>query len=317
MNVRNVLIFGGAGFIGSHYRSFLEDFQSTIKVISLDLKEDSKICDVRKIIDLEGDFSENDVIINLAAIHTTPGHPDHEYFETNILGAENICEFADRVGIKNIIFTSSIAPYGPSEELKEETTLPKPNSPYGISKLVAEYIHKEWAAKSEERKLLIIRPGVVFGKGENGNFTRLAAAINKGIFFYPGRRDTIKACIYVKELVYQSWNLLECQSEQVETYNFTYEPAKSIKQIAEELANVMNKKKPSLLVSTWLLKVTAKVFQMVGLGGLGIHPDRVKKLMVSTNISGRRLRETITEYKFGFEEAIKDWRNDCAGDELK
>lgn len=70
-------------------------------------------------------------------------------------------------------FTSSIAPYGAAEELKEETTLPMPNTPYGISKLVAEKIHQTWQAGGEGRQLTIVRPGVVFGRGENGNFTRL------------------------------------------------------------------------------------------------------------------------------------------------
>lgn len=46
--------------------------------------------------------------------------------------------FAERYGIRKILFTSSIAPYGAAEELKTEETIPMPNTPYGISKLVAE-----------------------------------------------------------------------------------------------------------------------------------------------------------------------------------
>ena len=86
-------------------------------------------CDVRKPIELDVPVSSEDVIFNFAAVHRTPGHPDHEYFETNIRGAENVCAFAERHGIKKIVFTSSIAPYGAAEELKGETTLPTPNTP--------------------------------------------------------------------------------------------------------------------------------------------------------------------------------------------
>ena len=39
-----------------------------------------------------------------------------------------------------MIFTSSIAPYGPSEELKTESSLPVPQTPYGASKLEAESV---------------------------------------------------------------------------------------------------------------------------------------------------------------------------------
>ena len=44
----------------------------------------------------------------------------HEYFETNIKGAENICNFARETNVNKIIFTSSIAPYGTWEEENTE-----------------------------------------------------------------------------------------------------------------------------------------------------------------------------------------------------
>ena len=146
--------------------------------------------------------TEDDVIFNFAAVHRTPGHEDHEYFETNIRGAENVVAFAEKWNIKKIVFTSSIAPYGAAEELKKETTLPTPNTAYGISKLVTEKIHEKWQnGDAAHHQLTIVRPGVVFGKGENGNFTRLYWAIRGHKFAYPSRKDTIKGCIYVKELV--------------------------------------------------------------------------------------------------------------------
>ena len=36
------------------------------------------------------EYSKNDVIFNLAAIHKTPGHPDKDYFETNIFKNGNV-----------------------------------------------------------------------------------------------------------------------------------------------------------------------------------------------------------------------------------
>ena len=101
--------------------------------------------DIRKPIEnLPFTPTEDDVIFNFAAVHRTPGHEDHEYFETNICGAKNVVAFAEKWNIKKIVFTSSIAPYGAAEELKKETTLPTPNTAYGISKLVAEKIHEKW-----------------------------------------------------------------------------------------------------------------------------------------------------------------------------
>jgi nucleoside-diphosphate-sugar epimerase len=313
MSERNVIIFGGSGFIGTHFQNYLRDTKG-INVYCFDWKSSNplEVLDVREEIRINQDFSSDDLIINLAAVHTTPGHPDHEYFETNMLGAKNVCEFAERGGIGNIIFTSSIAPYGASEEEKTEDTLATPNTPYGISKLVAEHIHKEWAAKDKSRRLMILRPGVVFGKGEGGNFTRLAKAISKGLFFYPGRKDTIKACIYVKELVYQSWALFNNQTEAVKTYNVAYEPALTIEQIASGIADVQRKSAPKIVISSLVLKFAAVVLKVTGVGSaIGIHPDRVKKLMLSTNISGKKLQEASEGYKYSFQEALTDWYNDC------
>ena len=107
--------------------------------------------------------------------------------------------------------------------MKKETTLPTPNTPYGISKLVAEKIHTIWQAKSQqERQLTIVRPGVVFGKRENGNFTRLYWGIRGHKFMYPGRKDTVKACIYVKELVRFMLYRLEHHEEGVEPVSYTH-----------------------------------------------------------------------------------------------
>ena len=64
------------------------------------------------------DIKDVDLIIDLAAIHKEPGHNEIEYFQTNVNGSKNICEFAKNVNCKNIIFTSSISVYGPGDHEK-------------------------------------------------------------------------------------------------------------------------------------------------------------------------------------------------------
>ncbi len=291
LKIRNMVafVFGGSGFIGTHLIELLYSKGFT-EIYNLDLKENNHngkckfvLADVRKKIDVSSFLNISDaVIFNLAATHRTPGHPDFEYFETNILGAENVTEFASAIGANRIVFTSSIAPYGASEEEKFETTLPTPNTPYGISKLTAEKIHLIWHAQdSLRRKLVILRPGVVFGKGENGNFTRLFWAIKKKRFFYPGRRDTIKGCIYVKDLCNIAVDAISHdKSTSSLLLNCTYYPAPTIAQIVSVISSEINVKEPKLLVNGRFLKTVASIAYLFGGGVLGIHPARVKKLMV-------------------------------------
>ena len=268
--------------------------------------------DVRNPIDFDFDPTKDDIIFNLAAVHRTPGHEDYEYFETNIKGAENVVEFAERYGIKKILFTSSIAPYGAAEELKEETTLPTPNTPYGISKLVAEKIHEKWQAVDSKRELTIVRPGVVYGKGEHGNFTRLYWGIRKRYFFYTGRRDTIKACIYVKELVrFIKYRMIDNSYPGVDVFNCTFEPAYRIDEICETIMKATDIKRHIMLIPSCLLMTAARILGPIGGKKIGIHPARVKKLMISTNICGKKLAACGYKFYYTFEESIKDWYDDC------
>ena len=313
----NYYIFGGSGFIGSHLVSCIREQNTTTTIYNLDIVKSNHNnqsifirCDVRNLIEIDVSVSSNDVIFNLAAIHRSPGHPDYEYFETNIHGAENVCAFAEKHGIQKIVFTSSIAPYAASEELKEESTLPTPNTPYGISKLIAEKIHEIWQARNSSRRLLIVRPGVVFGKGENGNFSRLYWAIRKRSFFYAGRTDTIKACIYVKDLVHFMLTMIGKQQLGTELFNCGFYPAYSIKQIVEAIKKATGLKRNIIKINASLLTATASVISVLGGKKLGIHPARVKKVMISTNISSKKLALSGYCFKYTFEEALTDWFND-------
>lgn len=332
----NYFIIGGTGFIGTHLANLLKEVYPECHIYNLDIigpsislstlkdyktelhdgqRQDSTFvyCDVRKNIILpeEVNITSDDVIFNFAAVHRTPGYPDYAYFETNICGAENVCAFAEKFGIKKIVFTSSIAPYGAAEDLKTEETLPTPNTPYGISKLVAEKIHTIWQAKKpNERQLTIVRPGVVFGKGENGNFTRLYWGIRGGKFFYPGRKDTIKACIYVKELVRFMLYRLEHHDEGVELYNCTFEPAYTIEQIVETMKKATGMRRTLIKIPGGLLMAVAGIVGLLGGKALGICPARVKKLMISTNICGKKLADSGYKFHYTFEEAIRDWYKD-------
>lgn len=327
----NYIIFGGSGFIGTHLIHMLktECMKPGDKIYDLDIvmpgeegvvpgvvEKNEEVeyirLDVRKPIEFEFQSTKDDVIFNLAAVHRTPGHPDNEYFETNILGAENITTFAEKYNIKKILFTSSIAPYGAGESLKKETTIPTPNTPYGISKLVAEKIHMIWQAKDPWRELTIVRPGIVYGKGEHGNMTRLYKAQKGRYFFYAGRKDTIKACIYVKELCeFFKYRMIDHDFAGVEIYNCTFEPAFNIQQICETMQKAIGMQRYIPLIPGGFLMLVAKIVGPIGGKKVGIHPDRVKKLMISTNICGKKLAASGYKFHYTFEETFQDWYEDC------
>lgn len=317
------IIFGGSGFIGSHLvRELKQRGISDITIADIvepkcNMFSGTRFvrCDVRQPIPSDI-VSGPAVVVNLAAVHRTPGHPDHEYFDTNVNGAQNITKFCEATSSTTLWFTSSIAVYGPTEEPKHEVSELVPNSAYGKSKLEAEEIHRAWVERDSCRKLVIVRPAVIFGKGENANFTKLAKAMKRGLFVYPGRTDTIKGCGYVEDLV-GSLFFMNDQPERSLLYNYCYPRQYTIKDICKTFSKVAGFRPPLATIPLSVMVNTAKIFQALNTIGLknGIHPARMYKLVKSTNIVPSELVKRGYPYRTDLEEGLRRWmKDDPAGE---
>jgi len=312
------IIFGGSGFIGSHLvrELKLRGFSDITIADIVEPKGDMFVgtrfvnCDVRQQI-LPDIILGPSVVVNLAAVHRTPGHPDHEYFDTNVKGATNITRFCEETGSTTLWFTSSIAVYGPTEEPKSEQSELTPNSAYGKSKYEAEEIQRNWQKKGDGRKLIIVRPAVIFGRGEHANFTKLAKALKHRIFVYPGRKDTIKGCGYVEDLV-GSLFFMNGQPESSLLYNYCYPRSYTIKEICGTFSKVAGYGKPLGTIPLSLMVNASRPFQLLNSLGLknGIHPARMHKLVKSTNIVPGELVKRGYPYRTDLEEGLKRWLHD-------
>lgn len=311
------LVFGGAGFIGSHLLAYLASTGEYSSLVSADIAEPRfevkgviyRKIDVRQPIpeELAPDTTE---IYNLAAVHTTPGHEDWEYYWTNVLGATHISDFARRREIERVVFTSSIAVYGPSEADKDEDSVLEPVSAYGCSKLCAEKIHELWQAeRSETRRLVVVRPAVIYGYTERGNFTRLGKLLRRGRFVFPGRTDTIKACGYVEDLV-QSFVWALSLDRPTLTYNFCHRDRYTTQQITEAFSRVAGYAPAKVVIPLAPMLFAGWLFEVAGKFGLktSINRARVLKLVKSNNIIPKRLAELGYPYKYDLDASLRKWQ---------
>jgi len=285
----NILITGGSGFIGSHFHKILPED----RIINLDLVEPNLN---QKSLFVQGDIREKkdvekalngkkiDLIISLAAMHHDFGISEKEYFDTNEKGTEVICDVASEQNINTIVFYSSVAVYGANLIPSNEEMEPRPNMPYGASKLAGEKVLERWASEKKERKVLIIRPALVFGINNTANMYKLIHQINLGIYFHLGRADNVKSIAYVKNIVDATLFLLNKIDGGVSIYNYADEPHLTSKEIANTISKKLNKKVKLTLPKYLGIMLGLPFDILIKLTGknLPISSARVKKLGTET-----------------------------------
>ena len=159
---KNILITGGAGYIGSHITEillkknknvFLIDNLSTghrklifksAKFFKLDINKKRQ---VNKIIQK----NKIDSIIHLAAnlIIGEGEKKPKKYFKNNVLGTKNLLDACKKTSVKNFIFSSTAAIYKEGQYKVSEKSIIKPKSIYGKTKIRAENLIKNFANKNK------------------------------------------------------------------------------------------------------------------------------------------------------------------------
>ena len=160
--IKNILITGGAGYIGSHVAEilikknknvFLIDNLSTghrklinnkAKFFKIDIQNKKKL---KKIIELH----KIDSLIHLAAnlIIAEGQKKPKKYYKNNVLGTKLLLEACKKTSIKNIIFSSTAAVYKEGQYQVSEKSTVKPKSVYGKTKIKAEKLIKNFAEKNK------------------------------------------------------------------------------------------------------------------------------------------------------------------------
>jgi UDP-glucose 4-epimerase len=174
----NVLVTGGAGFIGSHVVDVLVKAGHQVSIVdnlwelgggrleNINPQARFYKVDVRSP-ELSDVMEEErpEAVCHLAAQHSvkiSTDDPRHDA-EVNILGLINLLQAARRVGARKVVFSSSGATYGTVEKMPvDEKTIQRPESPYGITKMSSEYYFRFWK-EMYGLDFTLLRYGNVYG----------------------------------------------------------------------------------------------------------------------------------------------------------
>lgn len=291
-----ILLTGGSGFIGGHFHNAIPND----KLINLDLlkpSHDNKATFVQGDIRIKDDIRKAvqgrnvKTILSLAAKHHDFGIGHDEYFDTNEDGTRMICEVATEFGIHEIVFFSSVAVYGLRDEISTEALAPRPDAPYGASKLAGEKVLEAWAAENPARKVLIIRPTLVFGRNNMANMRNLIIQIDSGMYFHLGKADNVKSIAYVENVVQGTLFLIERMKPGVAVYNYADEPQLTTRQIGETIASALGKKIRFTLPRALGIMVGLPFDLIIKITGknLPVSSARIKKLGTPTYHSAQKL----------------------------
>jgi GlcNAc-P-P-Und epimerase len=307
------IIFGGGGYVGFNWAKRLASRKRFERIILADLRSPPQpMVDVGEFVqcDIRQPLSFRDLkpewLFNFAAVHREPGHKREDYFDTNLPGAKNVCDYAETVKCINVLFTSSISVYGPTSGPTSEKAPTYPVTPYGISKLAAELIHEAWRREDKGRRLLVCRPGVVYGPGDPGNILRMIHAVKQGYFVFPGSTKIRKSYAYIEGLL-DSFEFVMAGKETQLTYNYVERETESLGDLVRIVQEHLGKKVPTFTAPMGLLQGVAAVAQTITAGRSAIHPTRVRKAATSTHIVPQTLQELGFQYRFDFRTSLQDW----------
>lgn len=287
-----VALTGHTGFLGSYLKSVL--LRRGIDVLGLgrgaasdwhfDLGSSVNDFPRGKGSEEEGPI---DLVIHAAGLaHRVPKTEaeKQQFFDINVEGTRRLLRaLKDSVNVpKQFVFISTIAVYGepmdadicvppyPSEVDLEKLDL----TPYGLSKLKAEQLVRDWC-RQEGVQAIIWRLPLIVGENAPGNLGAMEKAIRKGYYFRIGNSyERMRFYINIEELGMRVLALLYGEGPESGTFN-VISGEKSYGAFEDEFALKYGKKLRR--IPMWMVRMAAKLGDVVP--GFPINSYRLKKLL--------------------------------------
>ncbi len=264
---REVLITGGAGFIGSNLVEFLQEISNKIVIIdnlsrgdlgNLDgLLKNKNLKFIKQNIteknNLEEIFKEHDfqVIFHQAALSSVNESFVNPvlYNEVNVNGSLNLLTLSVKYNVEKFIYASSAAVYGDNTNIPlKESYTPKPISPYAVNKLSLEYYSNIFNEKNN-LDTIGLRYFNVYGPKQNPN-NHYSGVISifvnnalhdKNIKIY-GDGSYTRDFVYIEDVCRANLNAVTSSPKKSNIFNISGGNIVSIKELAEMIIDITKSK---------------------------------------------------------------------------
>ena len=327
--IRNVLVTGASGFVGSHVVRVLQSRGSQVFAL---LRPTSSVSglegvpfEVRRgtlgdLDSLKRAVQGMDAVIHVAGAVTAPSR--QAFLEHNSEGTRRLLEAvrSEAPGLQRFVYVSSLAASGPSRDgaPRVESDFPQVVSAYGESKLAGEDHVRAFASQIPS---LIVRPPLVYGPRDRGVLT-LARAVARGwmplLPSDPSVSSKLYSQIYGEDLAN---GIVEMALSTVsgwtsgEAFFLAGDEIVTQERIFEEMASALGRKATRVSIPSWVLRGAAHTLGIIGAvsgKSFPLNPDKLPELFAPAwTCSPKRIREVFgvearTSFSAGIQ-ATMDW----------
>jgi nucleoside-diphosphate-sugar epimerase len=296
--MKKILITGASGFIGQSLIKSLLNLKKSIRGTVRSKNQFFSNTEVEYIIveNIDGQTNWKEGLKNIDCIihcagraHILRGKEKNEqkiYQSINVDGSKKLAEQAAKIGVRRLIFLSSIGVNGLSTNnlnFFSNMDMPMPIGNYAFSKYEAE---KELMkiAKKTKLEVVIIRPPLVYGKLAPGNIKRIIKIINLGIPLPFGKIKNSRSFIGIDNLIDLLIRCIDHPEASGKIFLASDGEDLSTPELIKLIASSMGRKANLFPFPIFMLKLLGSVFG---------RREEVNRLIGSLRIDNSYTKETL------------------------
>jgi nucleoside-diphosphate-sugar epimerase len=261
-----ILVTGGNGFLGRRLVAALQERGDSARVLALPTEDTTWLeergvtvhrGDVRQPQSLVAPLRGADAVLHLAGLMAV-WQPMEVYHSVNVTGTENVCRAALAEGVGRLVHVSSWTVYGMGlgEVVHEDRPLRPLPEPYAMTKASGDIAVQHMIAE-HRLPAVIIRPGTIFGPGDQLNFGRTADRLRTRRRVIVGSGNNALPLVYVTDVIQGLLLALDRAEAVGQAYNITNDCPLTQRQFLGAIAKEIGERAPQLRISYHALYATA------------------------------------------------------------
>jgi nucleoside-diphosphate-sugar epimerase len=279
-----VLVTGTTGFTGGHLCRRLAESGYRVRALVRDAARaaathpagvELSVGDLRDAAALERAVDGVDTVYHIAALFRPENVSRRDMFDVNVAGTRSLLAASARAGVRRFVHCSTVGVHGDVHEPPANEDAPfAPGDYYQESKAEGERVAQEYQREGR-LPVAIFRPGGIYGPGDL-RFLKLVRAVARRRFVMIGRGDVKYQMVFIDDLVDGIVRCGTLPQAAGQTYILTGEPALTLRELVDTIANAVGAPAPRWRVPFWPVYLAGALCEGV-CKPLGINPPLYRR----------------------------------------